>query len=26
MLKREMRPEDDARLIARNIEEMGATQ
>jgi F0F1-type ATP synthase membrane subunit b/b' len=25
MLKREMRPEDDARLIARNIEEMGAT-
>ena len=25
MLKREMRPEDDTRLIARNIEEMGAT-
>lgn len=25
ILKREMRPEDDARLIARNIEEMGAT-
>jgi F0F1-type ATP synthase membrane subunit b/b' len=25
MLKREMRPEDDARLIARNIEEMGAS-
>lgn len=26
MLKREMRPEDDARLIARNIEEMGAAR
>lgn len=26
ILKREMRPEDDARMIARNIEEMGAAQ
>jgi len=26
MLKREMRPEDDARLIAQNIEEMGAAR
>lgn len=26
ILKREMRPEDDARLIARNIEEMGAAR
>jgi F0F1-type ATP synthase membrane subunit b/b' len=26
ILKREMRPEDDARMIAHNIEEMGATQ
>lgn len=26
MLKREIRPEDDARLIARNIEELGAAQ